>query len=63
VKRKKFTEEQIIAVLRAHDAGAVEPALPKLGGEQDAPLVGAVFKAEREDCDWSRTSRPILLAV
>jgi len=32
VKRKRYTEEQIISILKEHEAGATVPALSRLPG-------------------------------
>jgi hypothetical protein len=47
MKRKRFTEEQIIAVLREHDAGAKAADLARKHG---------ISEAGRVLCFWARNS-------
>ena len=55
MKRKRFTEEQIIAVLREHDAGAKTADLARKHGISDATLYN--WKAKYGDMDVSDAKR------
>ena len=55
MKRKRFTEEQIIAVLREHDAGAKTADLARKHGISDATLYN--WKAKYGGMDVSDAKR------
>jgi putative transposase len=55
MKRKRFTEEQIIAVLREHDAGAKTADLARKHGISEATLYN--WKAKYGDMDVSDAKR------
>ena len=55
MKRKRFTEEQIIAVLREHDAGAKTADLARKHGVSEATLYN--WKAKYGGLDVSEARR------
>ena len=55
MKRKRFTEEQIIAVLREHDAGAKAADLARKHGISEATLYN--WKAKYSGMDVSDAKR------
>lgn len=55
MKRIRFTEEQIIAVLREHDAGAKTPDLARKHGISEATLYN--WKAKYGGMDVSEAKR------
>ena len=55
MKRIRFTEEQIIAVLREHDAGAKTADLARKHGVSEATLYN--WKAKYGDMDVSEAKR------
>ena len=55
MKRKRFSEEQIIAVLREHDAGAKAADLARKYGVSEATLYN--WKAKYGGLDVSETKR------